>query len=231
MILFFSDTLQFPFTQLSEEEAHHAIRVLRLRDGATVCLTDGKGKMVEGILRLQGNKSAGVTLKEQPMHTAERKVKVSMAVAPLKSNDRFEWFLEKATELGVAEIIPILCEHGERVKCNLERWERVTSAAVKQSLNPFRPILHEPVSFSEFLKSNTRKTYLAHCAEGTKTPLAKALGIEKELCICIGPEGDFSASEIQNALKAGYLPVSLGDLRLRTETAALTALVLAVQAH
>jgi 16S rRNA (uracil1498-N3)-methyltransferase len=152
-----------------------------------------------------------------------------MAVAPLKSNDRFEWFLEKATELGVAEIIPILCEHGERVKCNMERWERVILAAVKQSMNPFKPVLHEPVLFSEFLASNTRKTYFAHCAEGPKNPLSKGLGMEKEICICIGPEGDFSAAEIQLALNAGYLPVSLGDLRLRTETAALTALVLAVQ--
>jgi 16S rRNA (uracil1498-N3)-methyltransferase len=181
------------------------------------------------VLRLQGNKAAGVTLIQAPVQSLKRSISVSMAVAPLKSNDRFEWFLEKATELGVAEIIPILCEHAERVKCNLERWERVTSAAVKQSFNPFRPILHEPVSFAEFLKSNTRKTYFAHCAEGEKTPMANALGMERELSICIGPEGDFSASEIQLALNAGCVPVSLGELRLRTETAALAALVLAVQ--
>jgi 16S rRNA (uracil1498-N3)-methyltransferase len=229
MTLFFSDTIQFPITPLSDEEAHHGIRVLRLRHGATVWLTDGKGKIYEGTFRIQGSRNADVDLKADPVKVGSREFSVCMAVAPLKSNDRFEWFLEKATELGVAEIIPILCEHGERVKCNMERWERVILAAVKQSMNPFKPVLHEPVLFSEFLASNTRKTYFAHCADGPKKPLSKALGMEKDISICIGPEGDFSAAEIQLALNAGYFPVSLGDLRLRTETAALTALVLAVQ--
>ncbi|MCG9910425.1 MAG: 16S rRNA (uracil(1498)-N(3))-methyltransferase [Flavobacteriales bacterium] len=226
MHLFYSPHIQFPDTELSEEEAHHGIRVLRLKEGQTVWITDGKGKIFAGRFLPYTQRHARIALDETPVKEISLPVKITMAVAPLKSNDRFEWFLEKATELGVSEIVPLLCEHSERVKCNTERWQRVILAAVKQSLNPWMPQLHAPVSFEQFVIENRKKTFFAHCAEGDKAELAGVLGQDSEFCICIGPEGDFSASEIKKAGEAGYIPVSLGDLRLRTETAALTALII-----
>lgn len=228
MTLFFVPSLQFPATDLPEEEAHHALRVLRLRDGQEVWVTDGQGRIYGGKFEAFSNRLARVLLDPEPVKTVNRPSAVTMAVAPLKSNDRFEWFLEKATELGVARIVPLLCEHGERSKFNADRWQRVMLAAVKQSLNPWMPQLDEPVKFADFLKRNTLKTYIAHCESGVKPLLAASLEKGEELCICIGPEGDFSSTEIQAARAAGYREVSLGELRLRTETAALTALITAL---
>lgn len=228
MTLFFVSQITFPLTELPEEEVHHATRVLRLKNGEPVWVTDGQGQIFAGTFEAFSNRSARVQLNAEPVKTVTRKGNVTMAVAPLKSNDRFEWFLEKATELGVARIVPIVTEHGERSKFNAERWQRVMSAAVKQSLNPLMPALGEPVKFTEFVHTNRLKTYLAHCGEGEKPLLQKALGGETDICICIGPEGDFSTAEIKLALEAGYRPVSLGELRLRTETAALAALVTAL---
>ena len=142
MILFYTIEITHPFTELSEEEAHHGIRVLRLKEGQEVGITDGKGQIFTGRFMPYTGKHARVEIHRIPVIEKKRTHRVVMAVAPLKSNDRFEWFLEKATELGVAEIIPILCEHGERSKYNKERWQRVMLAAVKQSLNPWLPVLH-----------------------------------------------------------------------------------------
>lgn len=228
MTLFYSATIQFPCTDLPEDEAHHALRVLRLRDGQEVWLTDGKGHIYSGTFEAFSGRSARVKLNEKPVRSVTRRGNVTMAVAPLKSNDRFEWFLEKATELGVSRVVPLLCEHGERSKFNAERWQRVILAAVKQSLNPLMPELAEPVKFADFLKQNSLPTYFAHCEPGEKPLLVRALDGETDFCICIGPEGDFSTGEIGAARGAGYREVSLGELRLRTETAALTALVTAV---
>lgn len=225
MTLFFVPEIQLPITELPEEEAHHGIRVLRLKDGQEVCITDGKGLIFSGKFQPYTNKHARVAVNAEPFKKMERKFSITMAVAPLKSNDRFEWFLEKATELGVTEIVPLVCEHGERMKFNADRWQRVMLAAVKQSLNPLMPTLSDPIKLVDFVKNNQMKTYLAHCEEGEKPLLADVLGMEQEICICIGPEGDFSSSEIKMGLAAGYMPVSLGELRLRTETAALAALI------
>lgn len=228
MTLFFVPSIQFPATELPEEEAHHGIRVLRLRNGQEVGVTDGQGKIYAGAFEALSNRLARVLLNPEPLKHVERPASVTMAVAPLKSNDRFEWFLEKATELGVARIVPLVCEHGERSKFNAERWQRVMLAAVKQSLNPWMPRLDEPIKFADFLAQNRLKTYLAHCELGEKPLLVTAMDPTEEICICIGPEGDFSTAEIQAARGAGYTEVSLGELRLRTETAALTALITAL---
>lgn len=228
MTLFFVPKIEHPVTELPEEEAHHGMRVLRLKNGQEVWVTDGKGKIFSGKFEPFSNRSARVLLNEQPVKVLERKVNITMAVAPLKSNDRFEWFLEKATELGATRIVPIISEHGERSKFNMERWNRVMLAAIKQSLNPLMPELEAPIKFSDFLKNNQLASYIAHCEEGEKPLLAKAIDSQKDICICIGPEGDFSTTEIKQALEKGYQPVSLGELRLRTETAALTALITAI---
>ena len=229
MHLFFVPAVHHPATELPEEEAHHALRVLRLRDGEEVWVTDGQGSIYGGTFEALSNRLARVLLRPEPVKTVRRSADVTMAVAPLKNNDRFEWFLEKATELGVARIVPLLCEHGERSKFNTERWQRVMLAAVKQSLNPWMPRLDEPVKFADFLKQNTLPTYIAHCEPGEKPLLVNALQKKAgELCLCIGPEGDFSGAEIRAAREAGCREVSLGALRLRTETAALMALITAL---
>ena len=150
--------------------------------------------------------------------------KLHMAVAPTKSIDRFEWFLEKATEIGITEITPIICEQSERKRLKKERLERIILSAMKQSLKAHKPKLNDLVSFDDFLNANpSGRRYIAHCADGPKHSLFKEAQPSDTLLVLIGPEGDFSVKEIERALNAGFIPVTLGNTRLRTETAALAA--------
>ena len=147
-----------------------------------------------------------------------------MAVAPTKMNDRYEWFLEKATEIGVDEITPIFCEHSERKVIKPERLKRVLHSAMKQSLQCYLPILNPSISFSEFVqKKNSDHVCIAHCEKQTKQSLKHMLQPQSNYTILIGPEGDFSSKEIELAIKFGAKPISLGETRLRTETAAIVA--------
>ena len=147
-----------------------------------------------------------------------------MVVAPTKLNDRFEWFLEKATEIGVHQITPIICERSERKVLKRERMQKVIQAAMKQSLQSYLPVLNEAVSLKSFLERPLEGLgFIAHCAEGEKLELKRRVAADKDVVILIGPEGDFSNKELNVAFKQGFLPVSLGKNRLRTETAALVA--------
>lgn len=147
-----------------------------------------------------------------------------LVVAPTKSNDRFEWFLEKATEIGVDEITPILCEHSERKIVKPERMEKVLQSAMKQSMQAYLPKLNPMVGYNEFMKqSREGLLFIAHCDEDEKLELKRRVAPDKDVTILIGPEGDFSRTEIESAYEKGYLPVSLGQNRLRTETAAIVA--------
>lgn len=153
-----------------------------------------------------------------------RKYKVHLAVAPTKMNDRFEWFLEKATEIGIDEITPIICDHSERKIIKAERFERILQSAMKQSLQCYLPKLNPAITFSEFIKQeNEDQLLIAHCEETKKQSLKSVLLPEVNTTILIGPEGDFSTKEIDIALSSGYTPVTLGETRLRTETAAIVA--------
>ena len=149
-----------------------------------------------------------------------------MAVAPTKLNDRYEYFLEKATEIGISEITPIICDHSERKVIKEDRYERILQSAMKQSLKAYIPKLNPAVSFSEFIeaqKNTETERFIAHCEETDRFSLKQKLKPKMDVLILIGPEGDFSTTEIELALKSGFLPVMLGEQRLRTETAAVVA--------
>lgn len=209
--------------QFDKEESRHISKVLRKKEGDLVHLTDGKGRLYYGTIGMASVKSCQVIIdkiEEQP----SRSYSLHMAVAPTKSNDRYEWFLEKATEIGIDEITPILCDHSERKIVKTDRFEKILQSAMKQSLSCYLPVLHEPVTFTEFLeKQHPVSSFIAHCYEGERYELKRRIQPDCATLILIGPEGDFSEEEVDMALKKGFMPVSLSDNRLRTETAAIVA--------
>ena len=218
--------------QFPKDESKHIVKVLRKKEGDRLYLTNGKGVIFETQLQMTGINSCIaeiVSFKEIPPAPYH----LHLAVAPTKMNDRFEWFLEKATEIGIQEITPLICEHSERKVVKLERFERVLQSAMKQSLHSFLPVLNQPVSFSDFLEHKfDGQKFIAHCEDGKdKVSLKSQLQTNSPVTILIGPEGDFSLGEIQKALEKGWQPVSLGESRLRTETAAIVASHTVALAH
>lgn len=208
-----------------KEESRHIVKVLRKSNGDILNITNGLGLFFTSeIVSANHNKCSvrlTVVTEQQPLP-----YKLHLAVAPTKLNDRYEWFLEKATEIGITEITPIYCDHSERTKIKPERYEKILQSAMKQSLKAFLPRLNKAVSFSEFVtlqSQNTGNKYIAHCAQGEKKSLKEVLKPKEEVLILIGPEGDFTVSEIELALETNFIPVSLGKSRLRTETAAIVA--------
>src|SRR5690606_31520647 len=213
--------------QFDKEESRHIHKVLRKSIGDTLHITNGKGWMFEATIIASDAKNCSVQLLNSTFNQP-RSYRLHMAVAPTKMNDRFEWFLEKATEIGIDEITPIICDHSERKVVKGERLEKIIQSAAKQSLNPHLPTLHSQVSFTEFINSIAREQpdqqlYIAHCEDQEKLPLQDVLLKQQDTLILIGPEGDFSTSEINAALEANFKAVSLGSSRLRTETAAIVA--------
>jgi 16S rRNA (uracil1498-N3)-methyltransferase len=139
-------------------------------------------------------------------------------------NERYEWFLEKATEIGIQEITPIICEHSERKVIKTDRFQKILESAMKQSLHYYLPKLNEPITFKDFIKMESQgQKFIAHCEETTRKSLKNELKTNENVLILIGPEGDFSVKEIQQAIATKFIPVSLGNTRLRTETAAIVA--------
>ncbi|MAP56022.1 16S rRNA (uracil(1498)-N(3))-methyltransferase [Altibacter sp.] len=206
-----------------KEESRHIFKVLRKQPGDRLLVTNGTGTFFETVLEESQPKKCTakiVSLQQQ----APLPYRLHMAVAPTKLNDRYEWFLEKATEIGVTEITPIICDHSERKQIKPERYEKILQSAMKQSLKSYLPILHPAVSFKEFIASNVGLEALcciAHCEEGSKATFKSVLKPHIPVLLLIGPEGDFSTAEITLAKDSGFIPVSLGDSRLRTETAAI----------
>lgn len=209
---------------LSDEEAHHLIHVLRMRVGNPVEVTDGKGRLANCIISEVTKKAVTVEVKDSRLIAAPLR-RLYMAVAPTKNMDRFEWFVEKATELGVAAITPIWCEHSERRKMGMERVRKLVVSAAKQSGRVWFPECFDPVDLDMFIRQPFDGIrYLAHCREGGKEP-AYTLGSADSALVLIGPEGDFSRREMELAFDFGFVPLSLGTNRLRTETAALAAVM------
>lgn len=209
---------------LNEEESKHAIRVLRLAEGHAVYLVDGKGGQYRGIITHAHPKRTAITIEDFKPDYEKRNYYLHIAVAPTKNIDRIEWFLEKATEVGIDEITPIICEHSERKEVKPERLNKVMVAAMKQSLKAYLPKLNETVKLTDFLKKDGEpQKFIAHCADGEKRYLTDGIKVAGRYVILIGPEGDFSVPEIRLAVEAGYMPITLGSSRLRTETAALVA--------
>ena len=211
--------------KFSREESKHIAKVLRKKEGDLLYITNGKGSLFTAELTLATQSVCQVTLLEHKAYP-QKDYYVHLAVAPTKMNDRYEWFLEKATEIGVDEITPIICDHSERKVIKPERLQRILQSAMKQSLQYYLPILNEAVTFKEFIKQSHQETnkYIAHCDEVHKDLLKNAIQPKTAVLLLIGPEGDFSKKEIQSAMDLGYAPVSLGATRLRTETAAIVAL-------
>lgn len=205
------------------EESRHIVRVLRKQAGDLLHATNGRGTIftLEIVLPSDSKCTAKLVSEErQP----KRPYRLHLAVAPTKMNDRYEWFLEKATEIGVDEITPVICDHSERKVLKTERMEKIIQSAVKQSLQAYMPILNEPVTLKQWLKDHHNGSKLiAHCAEGEKISLKNTVVPSSNVTILIGPEGDFSHAEIALARESGFIPVTLGDTRLRTETAAIAA--------
>ncbi|PKA84231.1 16S rRNA (uracil1498-N3)-methyltransferase [Ulvibacter sp. MAR_2010_11] len=209
----------------NKEESRHIAKVLRKQDGDILNLTNGEGYFFEAILVSTNPKQclASVTHFEKQ---APLPYSLHLAVAPTKLNDRFEWFLEKATEIGVSEITPIICDHSERKVIKRERYEKILQSAMKQSLKTYMPKLNAAISFQNFIEQESASEVvqcIAHCEETSRKLLKNVVIPKASVLVLIGPEGDFSSTEIEFALRAGYIPVSLGNSRLRTETAAIVA--------
>lgn len=206
-----------------KEESKHIIKVLRKRDNDILFVTNGQGLLFKTEITLASDNKCTVAILSFEK-TEDPKYKLHLAVAPTKMNDRYEWFLEKATEIGVHEITPIICDRSERKVINIERFEKIILAAMKQCNQMFLPKLNPPTTLKEFIKTTQNGTLLiAHCEETNKKSLKSVVAPGIDYTILIGPEGDFSSKEITLALENSYIPVSLGHTRLRTETAAVVA--------
>ena len=216
---------------LDGDEARHALKVLRLDAGDTICVTDGRGNLYTCRIAGADRRRGELTLRVEHVESdcGRLPYRLTMAVAPTKNIDRFEWFLEKATEVGVSDIIPIETARSERRVLKDGRPQKVIAAAMKQSLKCFCPQLHPLTSFAELLAMPyAGRKFIAHCdASGERRFLGDLLHAGEDAMVLIGPEGDFSAEEIAAALARGFEPVTLGHQRLRTETAAVVATVIA----
>ena len=206
-----------------KEESRHIVKVLRKTEGSTIHISNGAGYLFTSEIVFASEKKCEVKIVKEEFHVPSP-YSLHLAVAPTKLNDRYEWFLEKATEIGISEITPIICEHSERINFKADRFEKIVQSAMKQSLQYYMPKLNEPVAFNTFVAEQREgQLFIAHCEETKKHLLKNALEPKKEVTILIGPEGDFSTKEITIALEKNYVPVSLGNTRLRTETAAIVA--------
>ncbi len=254
MQLFYTPNIALPLYELPEEESAHSVRVLRLSRGDMIHMTDGRGNLYRAEIVTADPKRTTVRVVETVPRFEKRDYSLTVAVAPTKNIDRLEWFLEKATETGIDRIIPIECDHSERRTINRDRQLRVITSAVKQSLKAYHPVLDGMTPLRDVIAwasgdGFTGKKLIAHCrGEGSvgthedvcaeagnrcvetgsrRRFIGDVLSRGDDALILIGPEGDFSEKEIAAALAAGFIPVTLGTSRLRTETAALAAVTIA----
>ncbi len=225
MQLFYNNTLHESSTDIkfSREESKHISKVLRKKEGDVLHITNGNGYLFNAHITFSNPNQCIASIVSYTLQE-KKPYRLHLAVAPTKMNDRYEWFLEKATEIGVDEITPILCDHSERKVIKIERFERILQSAMKQSLHCYLPKLNPAISFSDFMnQKNNDQLLIAHCEDTKKQTLKDTVSPKSNSTILIGPEGDFSFKEIEIALASEYTPISLGDSRLRTETAAIVA--------
>ena len=210
---------QFTF---DKTESRHIVKSLRKTAGDTLYITNGKGALFTVKILLANDKRCSVALVETTKKLKPWPYSLHIAIAPTKNNDRLEWFLEKATEIGIDEITPIICSNSERTTVKTERFQKIVQSAMKQSLKFILPKLNDPMKFSDFIQQDIEGSlFIAHCEDQEKKSLAKEIIPKKKITILIGPEGDFSPTEIQQAITNNFKPVSLGKTRLRTETAGI----------
>ena len=227
MYLFYIDSSVEGLHTFSEQESRHCVRALRLKVGDEVFLTDGKGNLYKG--RIAGNniKACQVSVTEQVSGYPRLPYKLHIGIAPTKNSDRLEWFVEKAVEIGISEITALACDNSEHISVKPDRMQRLMIAAMKQSLRIDLPKFNPSTPFADFIQKQNHysQKYIAYCGESAQNPplLQKVCLPHRDTLILIGPEGDFSPQEVQKAISCGFVPVSLGKFRLRTETAAVLA--------
>jgi 16S rRNA (uracil1498-N3)-methyltransferase len=212
---------------LDEATSKHVVQVLRMQNGEQLQLTNGRGDLFTTEI-IDNNRKRCVVKVIEAVKIQNSKVKITIAISPVKNNTRFEWFLEKATEIGIAEIIPLVCTRTEKTAFKFYRMKSILVSAMLQSQQCWLPVLHEPTKFNELIKSSAQQQkFIAHCMDGDKRSLSD-LNNESlsSKIILIGPEGDFTNDEIKLALQNHYSAVSLGETRLRTETAGIVAATL-----
>ncbi len=212
---------------LDEDTSKHIVQVLRMQNGEQLQLTDGRGNLFTGEITDNDRKKCTVGI-IQNQNAKPKTQNISIAVSLIKNNTRFEWFLEKATEIGVSEIIPLICERTEKTSFKFDRMKTILVSAMLQSQQCWLPVLHEPVKFEKVISASShQQKFIAHCIEGQKRKLTDLVNANlSSQIILIGPEGDFSPGEIQLAIQHHFIPVALGDTRLRTETAGVVAATL-----
>lgn len=228
MQLFYAPDIDFSSDSytLSEEESRHCVRVLRLRVGDSLYVTDGNGTLCRAEIAAISPKNCTLSLRERTEAFEKRNYRLCVAIAPTKNTDRLEWFVEKATEIGIDRIVPLLTEHGERRVLKTDRLMRVATGAVKQSLKAYHPQIDELTPFRQVVEDQSfeGQKFIAYCGEEVeRTPLKACVQPGEDVLVLIGPEGDFSPEEVVMACRNGFVPVSLGRSRLRTETAGVVA--------
>ena len=206
-----------------KEESKHIVKVLRKKESDKIFLTNGLGYLFESEIISASEKKCEIRITNVQFYEPTS-YHIHVAVAPTKMNDRLEWFLEKATEIGIHEITPIICDNSERKVYKIDRAEKIIQSAMKQSLQMYLPKINEPISYSQFVKQTIDgQKFIAHCEETERKAFQDEVKPNEKVTILIGPEGDFSTKEIKLALENQFIPVTLGNTRLRTETAALVA--------
>ncbi len=224
MHVFYTPDINANTYTLNEEESRHCSKVMRLGVGDIVHLIDGRGGLYKAQISEANKKHVQLFVIEHEQEYGKRNHHLHIAIAPTKNIDRLEWFLEKATEIGIDEITPIICDRSERKIIKEERLDKVITSAVKQSITAYHPILNKATSFVDFIKLNKEtEKFIAHCMDGQKPFINELINAHQSNLILIGPEGDFTPAELNIALQNGFKAVTLGNTRLRTETAALAA--------
>jgi len=226
--IFFQENLDLESSEfeLGEDASRHIIQVLRMQVGEEIMLTDGKGSMM--IVKIVDDHKKKCRVSKMTLERiAPSTRKITIAISPVKNTSRFEWFLEKATEMGVHAIIPLICKRTEKHHFKKDRMKAILISAMLQSKQAYLPELHDPVSFLQTVKDSEHVTKcIAHCESGKEKNPFRQLCVHDEILILIGPEGDFTTEEIEAALTKNFIPVSLGETRLRTETAGVSAAAL-----
>lgn len=232
MQLFYTDHIAEGMALLPEEESQHIIRVLRKRTGDTIHVTDGMGSLYTGTIYEAAANQCCVNL-DLIGHYPDDTPNLTIAIAPTKNKDRFEWFIEKAVELGCTSIQPLWCEHSERNHARTDRWDKIALSAMKQSLHLYKPTIAAPIDFKTLVESCAiENRFLAWIDEDTeRQAFVSAYRPDAPAVIAIGPEGDFSDDEAALAMASGWQAVHLGEYRLRTETAGVSAMAFAHTVH
>lgn len=218
---FYVPELSSSMNTLDETNSKHVVTVLRMKNGEEMLLTDGKGKKAQAII-VDDHRKKCVVQVTRIEETTSPSPSIVIGISLLKNTSRLEWFMEKATELGVTEIFPMICDHTEKEHFKEERMQQILISAMLQSQQSRMPVLHEAVAFSQILNNSSAIKIIAYCGDGEKKPL-KAISINSDTILLIGPEGDFSKKEFIAAIEKGFQPVTLGNTRLRTETAGIVA--------